>query len=84
MSPAFVRFAPGPAIGGEPGGKHPEAVYQQTLKGRSVLFPAGRDIRKLPLSQISQSMAGNQPIAVIAGPDPQRPLRPSCCQTQSQ
>lgn len=42
-----------------------------------MLFPAGREIRKLPLSQISRSMTGNLLIAVVAGPDPQRPLLPS-------
>ena len=41
-----------------------------------MLFPAGRQIRKLPLSLISQSMTGTGPIAVAAGPDAQRPLRP--------
>jgi hypothetical protein len=37
---------------------------------------AGQEIRKLPLSQISQSMTGYPPIAVTAGSNLHRPLRP--------
>ena len=37
--------------------------------GRSVLVPAGRAIRKRPLSQFAWAMTGDQPIAVVARPD---------------
>jgi len=39
-----------------------------------VSCPAGREITKLPLSQISQSMTGYPPIAVAAGSNPHRQL----------
>ena len=41
---------------------------------RNVSCPVDQEIRKLPPSQISQSMTGYPPIAVAAGPNPHRQL----------
>ena len=37
--------------------------------------PAGPEITKLPLSQISQSMSAYRPTAAVIGPNPHRPLQ---------
>ena len=44
-------------------------------KVRSVAVAAAQEIRKLTLSQICRPTPANQPIAVVAGPEPERPLR---------
>jgi len=45
------------------------------LTGSSVSVPAGPEITKLPLSQISQSMSAYRPTAAVIGPNPHRPLQ---------
>ena len=71
------RFVPYPATRKALDVKRSDTLATKPGDGRCVSFPAGRQIRKLPLSQISQSMTGNQPVAVVSGPDPKRLLRPS-------
>ena len=58
-----------------------DALHQRFLKVGLVSVAAGRRIRKRPVGQFSQPMAGDQPIAAGAGPNPHRPLRPTCCPT---
>ena len=41
-----------------------------------VSVAAAQEIRKLTLSQICRPTPANQPIAVVARPEPERPLRP--------
>jgi hypothetical protein len=48
--------------------------------GRSVLFPAGHQIEKLPFDGVSRPLTGYQPTAAEAGSDAERPLRPMTCQ----
>ena len=53
----------------------------KSLPARSVclvLIAAGHRIEKLPLSELSRPMTGHRPIAAVARPDRQRPLRPNC------
>ena len=38
--------------------------------------PAGQEFKKLPFKEISRPTTGDQPIAVVAGPEPEWPLRP--------
>jgi len=66
---------PGAAAGIASDAKHPDTLHQETLKGSFVSVPAGPEITKLPLSQISRSMSAYRPTAAVIGPNPHRPLQ---------
>ena len=51
-------------------------VRVHDVTGSCVSVAAAQEIRKLTLSQICRPTPANQPIAVVAGPEPERPLRP--------
>jgi hypothetical protein len=41
-----------------------------------VSVAADQEIKKLPVGELSRPMIGTQPTAAVAGPGPERPLRP--------
>jgi hypothetical protein len=74
------RFVPYPATRKALDVKRSDTLATKPGDGRCVSVAADQEVRKLPLSQISQSMSGYRPTAAVIRPNPHRPLRPTCCQ----
>ena len=65
-----------PAVPTDPGVVRSDTDPGRSGDDRCVLVAAGQEIEKLPLRELSRPMPGHRPIAAVARPDRQRPLRP--------
>ena len=70
------RLVPRTAGPGVTAAKNSDGLHQQFLKVGSVSGPAGQEFEKLPFKEISRPTTGDQPIAVVAGSNLHRQLRP--------